>query len=206
MSVHALILAGGGGERLGGVRKADLRLGNRSLISRVASRLAGQCDDIVVSLPVDGQLRPLPFAATVLRDDPGGLRGPVAGLARMVAHIGESQPDALIVSVAVDTPFFPEDFVKRALPMLAPGVGCVVSAYGGDVYPTNAVWRVAELERALGGLTEAEKSPSLRRICAACGAVALDYGLNSAFNPFANINTLADLLALSHRLAAQTDI
>ncbi|MFN4211385.1 MAG: NTP transferase domain-containing protein, partial [Devosia sp.] len=36
---HAVIIAGGRGERLGGVRKADLRLGGRRLVDRVADEL-----------------------------------------------------------------------------------------------------------------------------------------------------------------------
>ncbi len=188
-----LILAGGTGTRLGGVRKSDLRLGNRPLWQWAARRLGGQAKPILLS--VASETQPIPADLIALPDAPGGLTGPAAGLlagARWCAEKGEE----LLVSVAVDTPLFPLDFVSRAQPSLAGNLGCVVGEYGGRDYPTNALWHVPALFNALEGEVRGAKGPRLRDIATKVGAVPCGYD-DSPFNPFAGLNTVADLLALS---------
>lgn len=96
-----LVLAGGGGTRLGGVDKAGLQVGGRSLLDRVLEARAAAAQVVVVG-PVDvpsGVLQ-------VVEDPPGG--GPVAGIAAGVAALAEVPHRAAAapwtVVIAVDQP------------------------------------------------------------------------------------------------------
>lgn len=51
MRATALILAGGGGTRLGGVSKAFLQVGGKTLVERCVDQAAGIVDEVIVGLP-----------------------------------------------------------------------------------------------------------------------------------------------------------
>ena len=192
--VHAVILAGGAGERLGGVRKADLRIGGRRLADRVAAALGDVAAPILFS--TGPKPRPAPAGMMAVPDLPAPLGGPLAGLAAAVAELQRRGiGDGLLVSVAVDTPFLPADFVT----VMQDGLGEAPAAYaswGEAFYPPNAVWRIAALpEQVLAG-----RAPgSLKALHRALGSRAVDWTEGQAADPFANLNTLADLMALGRR-------
>jgi molybdopterin-guanine dinucleotide biosynthesis protein A len=196
MRIAAVILAGGKGERLGGVNKALLDIGGRSLLERALTAVAP-------SVPIVLATGRLDFAAPGTLsvpdlDTPVG--GPLAGLAAAVARLRDAPPDWLL-SLAVDTPFFPADFTARAL-ATAPAAPALVAAYGGQLYPTNTLWRfdaVADLpERLRAGAAP----PSLMRFGTALGWVPLDYAATTPDNPFLNANTPEELALLRRRAAS----
>lgn len=195
--ISGLILAGGSGRRLGGVRKGDLRLGNTPLRQWTISRLAPQVDTLLFSVAQDR--RTGDDGLIDLPDAPDGVTGPAAGLLAGARWTSARDPEALMVSVSVDTPFFPPDFVTRALAMISPDVGCIVAGYGGRDYPTNALWNVTRLLEVLEGEIPAPKGPRLRDVAKRIGVAVCSYD-GHAINPFAGINTLPDLLALSRLL------
>jgi molybdopterin-guanine dinucleotide biosynthesis protein A len=199
MKIVGLILAGGEGRRLGGVRKAHLRLGNRALLDWVSPALEGQCGSIVVSSGPGG-VSLAPDLVSV-PDADNGITGPAAGLLAGALWVREHAPGSLMLSVSVDTPFWPEDFAARATPLLTGDTHCVVSAFKDRDYPTNALWRPDPLIKHLAGIPPAPRGPRIRDIQAALGARRLDYAQVSADNPFVGVNDLGDLLAFSRRLA-----
>lgn len=194
---HAVILAGGAGERLGGVRKAELRIGGRRLAERVAAALGDV--DVPILFSTGPKPRPAPEGMVALPDLPAPLGGPLAGLAAAAAELRRRGiDDGLLVSVAVDTPFLPADFVT----VMQDGLGEAPSAYaiwGEAFHPPNAVWRIAALaelpEQVLAGRAPA----SLKALHRALGSRAVDWRAGHAADPFANLNTLTDLLALGRR-------
>ncbi len=135
-----MILAGGTGRRMGGADKAFLTLGARFLIDRVVERLDPQVEQLAISANGD----PVRFAAqhcTVLPDEHplGPLSGILAAL-DWAAAAGATH----VVSVAVDTPFFPADLVPRLL--LAAeisGTPIALAESEGQVHPTFGLWPVA---------------------------------------------------------------
>lgn len=192
-----LILAGGSGRRLGGVRKGDLRLGNVTLLTHVVAALRPQCETILISVgsgDIAGGSELIP-----LFDAPDGVAGPAAGLLAGARWCDRNSSGASMVSVSVDTPFLPDDFVPRALDLLDTEVGCVVAAYGGNDYPTNALWRADSLLTHLDAIPFAPRGPRLQDVQAALDGCRLDYSDIAPVNPFAGINQLADLLALETR-------
>lgn len=187
-----VILAGGRGQRLGGVNKAFIEIGGQRLIDRVA-RVVGDCDPIVVSI---GRMSPqtalLPGVRQV-SDIQTDFGGPLAGVAAVIEVLDNCNCE-LLLTVAVDTPFFPPDFLTRAMAALG-GAPAIVAAYAGQPYPTNALWRLASLRGLPDQIRNGSAPRSLKRLAEALGAARLDYSDLSPDDPFANINTAADLAA-----------
>jgi molybdopterin-guanine dinucleotide biosynthesis protein A len=194
--IAAVILAGGRGERLGGVNKAMLEIGGRRLVDWALGAAHG-CDPVVLAV---GQLD-FEVAGTLrVRDLLTDYGGPLAGVAAAVDHLIDDPPD-LLLSLAVDTPFFPADFIDRATPLLA-AAQAVVASYAGQDYPTNVLWRFEALSN-LPILVRSGTAPhSLKRLAADLGAARLDYVTLAANDPFMNANTPEDLAILRARAAA----
>ena len=193
--IAAVILAGGRGERLGGVNKALIEIGGQKLIERAVEAIAG-CDPILVAV---GRR---PFATAGLRqviDLPGDYAGPLAGVAAAVEAL-RSDPPKLLLSLAVDTPFFPRDFLRRATSALI-GASAVVGAFGAQDYPTNALWRFDAIRTLPTEVRAGTAQRSLKRLAAALSAARLDYLGVSADDPFANVNTPEELAILRDRIA-----
>jgi molybdopterin-guanine dinucleotide biosynthesis protein A len=194
--ISGLILAGGQGRRLGHVDKARLRLGGQTLLDHAAARLRPQCADVFV---VGGETT-LPGLA--LLDDDGG--GPLSGLLAAFRHAGKSAaPPDWLVTVPVDSPFFPTDFVARALVIAEDDADVVVGSWGGTLYPVCALWRRAALGRLSDHLAQSADR-SVRGFLDTLRWVSLDYADRSD-NPFFNINRARDLLAARQHLARNPD-
>lgn len=194
----AVILAGGRGERLGGTNKAMIEIGGRRLIERVHAALGG-CEPVLVAA---GQT---PFAFDKLRsvsDLDGDYAGPLAGVAAAVAALEGTQAEWLL-SVAVDTPFFPADFHARA-EALTTNVDAVLGAFGEQDYPTNALWRLGTIRTLPDAVWNGTAPHSLKRLAAGLRSVRLDYAAVAAEDPFANANTPEDLINLRRRDSRMT--
>lgn len=83
-SYDAIVLAGGGGRRLGGVDKAGIRVGDSTLLARALDAVAGAANRVVV-----GPARVLPAGVIGAWEDPPG-GGPVAAIEAGLAKLAES--------------------------------------------------------------------------------------------------------------------
>lgn len=203
--VVAVVLAGGRGERLGGTVKANLRIGGVPLLARVTRAIGTRAAAVLVA---HGGHDPAAMALADIHvpipDLPADYGGPLAGLAAAVDWcIRQPRPAEFLLAVAVDTPFFPADFLPRALAAIAPGGTAVTARCAGQDYPTDSLWRLSAV-RALPGEVRAGTAPrSLRRYAAAIGAIPLDWPEGPAGDPFASLNTPEDRLALEARAALE---
>lgn len=103
----AVVLAGGGAERLGGTDKGALRHRGRTLLQHALAAVDA-ADEIVVVGP---EVR-TPGPVTFVRESPPG-GGPLAGLAAGIAAL-EKAHDRVVV-LAVDMPHVTADTVGRLL-------------------------------------------------------------------------------------------
>ena len=191
--VFGLVLAGGEGSRLGGVRKADLRIGGMRLVQRVATVFEGKTTETFIA---SGQADMSGLALTSIRDESGEPKGPLAGIRAAVRHLEQRiDPDDLLVTAAVDTPFLPPDYIER-LGNAAVKTGAAFAAWGESIYPTNSAWRLAALRHALEDTSE---SAGPKAILRQLGATRVDWSADASADPFANINTLDELIALQRR-------
>jgi molybdopterin-guanine dinucleotide biosynthesis protein A len=191
MRIAAVVLAGGKGERLGGANKALLPIGTERFIDRAVAAIGG-CDPRL--LAVGRERFDAPDGLTQVLDLETGYGGPLAGVAAAVEHLAR-EPVDLLLSLAVDTPLFPRDFLARALPLLD-AAPAVIASYGGQEYPTNGLWRLSHVSGLPAGLRAGTAPHSLKRVASQLGAARLDYTQLSDFDPFRNANTPEDLAFL----------
>jgi len=197
----AVILAGGKGERLGGVIKANLEIGGLRLLARATQAVSGSASSILVAHGgLDPALMDLTEQHVPIPDLASDYAGPLAGVAAAVAWcVGQPSPPAYLVSLAVDTPFFPHDFVARALAAIGTTTPAVIARYGTQDYPTNALWRLASISALPARVADGTAPHSLKRLGAELGAIHLDWPPDENGDPFANANTPTDLQALKAR-------
>ena len=195
-AIAALILAGGKGERLGGVNKALLTIGDTRFIDRAMAVTEGCAPKLLAVGRTGFEAPPELIQIADLDTD---YAGPLAGVAAAVEHLAGTTAEMLF-SLAVDTPLFPRDFLTRALPLLGTA-SAVLAAYGEQDYPTNALWRLDALATLPHGIRTGTAPRSLKRLAEGLGAVRLDYAALSNFDPFRNANTPEDLAFL--RAAAE---
>ncbi len=189
-----VILAGGLARRMGGGDKGRLSIGGKTLLDHVRARLAGQVDAMALNANGD-PLRfadlGLPVIADSIPDYAGPLAGVLAGLDWAAAEGAET-----IVTVAADTPFFPETLVADLQAAAAAAGAPIALATTPDPergrvrHPTFGLWPVAlrdDLRRALEG--------GLRKVVLWTephGATEAVFD-TAAGNPFFNVNTPEDL-------------
>lgn len=186
MNIFGVILAGGEGRRMGGADKALLPLGGRPLVAHVADRLGPQVAALAISANGD-PARLAGLGLPVLADARpcGPLAGVLAGL-----RWAEGQGATALVSVAVDTPFFPCDLVPRlCLAAESTPAGLAIAESGGRLHPTFALWPVM-LAPALAAFLASGAKPRVMDFARAQGAAAAPWAGEEAF---LNLNTPEDL-------------
>jgi molybdenum cofactor guanylyltransferase len=197
----AVILAGGRGRRMGGVAKARLMLGGRSLLDHVLRRLAGQVSQIAVSANDSAIVADLPL----LPDAHDDRRGPLAGVLAGMIWARDRAGLRRIVSLPVDCPFLPRDLVGRFLETAEEtGAAIVVAASGGSEHPTVALWDLA-LAEPLRGVVEAGTDLSVRRFYRAFRFAICDFDLRG-LDPFFDVNTPEDLARAEDALRMGEDL
>jgi molybdenum cofactor guanylyltransferase len=157
MQLAGIVLAGGQSTRMGGQDKCLLKLDGKTLLQRSVDKLMPQVDVIAINAnsDEDGYLHP---GLPVLRDSFQGFAGPLAGVLTGMewAHMrGASH----VVTVAADTPFFPDDFTAKMQTALSTQSGEIAIAETSDTggkffnHPTFGIWPVSlrdDLRGALG--------------------------------------------------------
>ncbi len=133
MSYAAIILAGGRGERLGGVDKAALSYRDATLLDHVLSVVDDAAQVVVV-----GPEKDRPGVVFAREDPPGG--GPLAGLAAGLAHVTEDW----VAVLAVDQPGLTKNTIERLRDARA---NAVLS--DDRTQWLIGFWNVAELRAAL---------------------------------------------------------
>lgn len=197
--VAALILAGGRGERLGGTIKSELEIGGKRLLERVAAALEGCAPLLVAHGRIDPASLRLLAGMIAVPDLDGDYAGPLAGMGGAVAYLNTlPTPPDYLVSVAVDTPFVPPEFVDWLRSALLDGP-CAIAAYADQPFPTNAIWRPALLRELPEQIRAGTAPRSLKSLSAELGGHLAEWPVSPAGDPFANINTPTELAEMRHR-------
>lgn len=182
---------------MGGADKALLALGGRPLLARCIDRFEPQVERLALS--ANGpSARFAGFGLPVLPDDPalgrlGPLSGVLAGL-KWAAPLGATA----LVTVAVDTPFFPPDLVPRlCLAAETATQGCAIAATQGRPHPTFALWPIGAAP-ALAAFLASGASPRVMDFATAQQAALAPFPADGSFD---NLNTPQDLAQAKARLA-----
>ncbi|KOG21211.1 NTP transferase domain-containing protein [Streptomyces viridochromogenes] len=166
VAYDAVVLAGGGARRLGGVDKPGVRVGGRPLLDRVLAACADARTTVVVAEP-----RPTARPVAWAREDPPG-GGPLAALDAGLRQTTAEQ----VVVLSADLPFLDEGTVRRLLAALrtSGADGALLTDVGGRDQPLVAAYRAPVLRRELAALTRGNDGLTglpLRRLTGALGLV-----------------------------------
>jgi molybdopterin-guanine dinucleotide biosynthesis protein A len=161
--VTLAIIAGGKGERLGGVAKGLLEVEGRTVLERVLglSRLFGE----VLLVANDAA----PYARFGVRTVADVVRGRGAPGGVHAALVGARTE--WVLAVACDMPFVSEAAVRVLLDARAPEVDAVAFTVAGRVEPLLALYRKTLAEK--WGETLRTEEPSLRQLLAGCRTKSL---------------------------------
>ncbi len=201
-----LVLAGGLATRMGGGDKALLKIGGRTILSRVLARLSPYCESIVLNANGDPS-RFSDYGLPVIADSVPDFAGPLAGILAGMEWARTHRPEIEWIATAPgDSPFLPEDLVPRlhhAARIAERPVACCKS--GEWRHPATAIWRTSlydDLREALivGGLRKME-------VWADRHGVAIAEWPDEPFDYFFNVNRPEDLrdaeLVVEHYPAAR---
>ncbi|MEA2828135.1 MAG: hypothetical protein QOG43_2574 [Actinomycetota bacterium] len=179
--VVAVVLAGGGGRRMGGVDKAGLVVDGRTLLDRVLAAASGVAGRLVVV----GPPRTVSLERAVIfvhEDPPGG--GPVPAVAAALDATGGAR---VVLVLAVDLPLLTTADLSRLVDRLQaadPSVGAVAAADpGGRPNPLLAAYRAEVLAGSDGRPGRAAKD------LLPPGVEVVELGPRATLN----VNTPADL-------------
>jgi molybdenum cofactor guanylyltransferase len=137
--IAGAILAGGQSRRMG-EDKARFHLGGVTLLERAIERFKPQVASLIINVheetPDLGR-----YGLSVVEDAEGHHQGPLAGLLAALCWARENH-FAWLVTVAVDTPFFPRDLVTR-LVEAAQDHDMAVARSGQRLHPVFGLWKTA---------------------------------------------------------------
>jgi molybdopterin-guanine dinucleotide biosynthesis protein A len=193
--IAGCVLAGGQSRRMG-EDKARLVLDGAPLLDLAIARLKPQVPAVIVNrhdlkVAIDAQGLP------VVTDAAGDHQGPLAGLRAALDWAGHHGFTS-VVTVAVDTPFFPRDLVAK-LVGAAHGLDMAVASSGGRLHPVFGLWKVTLAPALLDFMQGSRRS--VQDWALAHGAGIAEW-TPLPYDPFFNINTPEDI-EMALRLRAE---
>jgi molybdenum cofactor guanylyltransferase len=179
MKILGAIIAGGQSRRMGGVEKAFLQLGSKTLIEHVVARLTPQVDDVIINANGDAAR----FHGVVVPDAITHIQTPLVGLHAVLAYA--KNYDA-VLTVPSDGPFLPLDLKQKLCG------GAAIACSGGQAHYLTGFWPVslfAKLEDAIlnRGLVR------MQDWVLECQAAKVEWEV-TPHDPFFNINTPDDVV------------
>jgi molybdenum cofactor guanylyltransferase len=182
-----VILAGGLSRRMGGGDKTLVMLGDRTILQRIADRLAMQVKRVVLSANGDPE-RFKDFDGTIIADVGPAGEGPLAGILAAM-RLAAAEGYANIVTVPGDAPFLPLDLVISLQ---------AVQAVPEKLHPVAGLWPTS-LADELEAFLQTEDRRVRNFVKARSFAVA-EFDVDPV-DPFFNVNTPADLEEAERMLA-----
>jgi molybdopterin-guanine dinucleotide biosynthesis protein A len=195
-----VLLAGGLARRMGGGDKPMRRIGGRTILERVISRLKPQCDELILNANGD-PARFAAFGLPVIADNVENFPGPLAGILAALDWTAAHRPDvSCVFSAAADCPFLPRDLVARlAEALVNESAQLAVAASGGQSHPVIGLWRVGLRDELRHALVQ-EDVRKIDRWTARYTLATVTWP-SEPLDPFFNANTMDDI-AEAERLAA----
>ena len=183
MTIAGLVLANGLSRRMGR-EKATLKLGGKTLASRAVDTLRLQRMVEEVALNASGDPARFETNAPLVEDAFPDHAGPLSGIQAGLEWANSEGHDRLL-SVAIDTPFFPEDLADELSKSDAP----IVVAKTYRLHPVFALWDVSLAADLHAFLDRGRRK--IMEFVEGYSYVTCSFGV-SAVDPFFNVNTPED--------------
>jgi molybdopterin-guanine dinucleotide biosynthesis protein A len=185
---------------MGGGDKPMRAIAGRTILDRVITRLAPQCDGLIINANGD-PARFASFGLPVVADDVADFPGPLAGILAALDWTAANRPEvSLVLSAAADCPFLPRDLVARLhQSLIEQNARLAVAASDGQSHPVIGLWSVA-LRDELHHSLVVEDIRKIDRWTARYPLATVAWPATPV-DPFFNANTVEDI-AEAERLAA----
>ncbi len=200
-TICGVILAGGKSRRMAGKDKAFLRIGKKNLLERAIENLDKQLETLAINTnSKDNNFNY--YGLPVLRDIVPGYLGPLAGLQTSMSW-AEKKGYKNVLTVAVDTPFFPSNLVNKMKKEMIESQANIVLARSFSeehknfiVHPVFGLWSVS-LKRNLTDSLEKGTRKVLDWVY--CHSTEYVTFQDEDIDPFFNINKNEDLEFLKRK-------
>lgn len=180
-----------------GREKAFIALAGKPLLSHVLQRLLPQVAAVVINANGD-PARFVDYGQRVVADKRNGFLGPLAGVEAAFATL---ESDWLL-SIPVDTPFFPADLAIKMSQLASKEGVPVVAESGGRLHPVITLWPRSILPKISAALDNKElklndwfANHEHAKLCFASEPGSID--------PFFNINRPEDQARAEEQIAWQ---
>jgi molybdopterin-guanine dinucleotide biosynthesis protein A len=181
--------------------KASVALAGRTLLDRVIDQLTPQVSAIAVNADVTPDICNRPFIPDIIP----GKAGPMAGIHAAMAYGATLPAVTHIVTVSVDSPFFPVDLVDWLAAAIDTPNKIAVATSEGRIHPVFGLWAVSlagDLETWIASDEKHRVRDFLLRHDVTEVAFPLHPTRASLLDPFFNINTPDDLVEAERWLEA----
>jgi molybdopterin-guanine dinucleotide biosynthesis protein A len=190
-NIPGVVLAGGRSSRMGR-DKASVALAGRTLLDRVIDQQTPQVSAIAVNADVTPDICNRPFIPDIIP----GKAGPMAGIHAAMAYGATLPAVTHIVTVSVDSPFFPVDLVDWLAAAIDTPNKIAVATSEGRIHPVFGLWAVSlagDLETWIASDEKHRVRDFLLRHDVTEVAFPLRPTRASLLDPFFNVNTPDDL-------------
>ncbi len=195
INLPSVILAGGRSQRMKRKDKSFLEVGNKTLLGMTIERLQSQSHRVAINTNSYSS-KYKRYGLPILRDQLGGFFGPLAGILTAMKWAGDIGYEK-VITVAVDTPLFPENLLKELYKKMEESNSDIVFAASStnhkqkkNLHPVFGLWKtylhddlMRELERGVRKVTLWSARHKTSSVCFA----------NDLSDPFFNINTPNDI-------------
>jgi len=190
--ICAVILTGGQSSRMGGGIKSLKKFNNKLIFDRIFENLQNQVQKIIIN---SNDLENLfaNYNVEVIKDSIEGFLGPLAGIHAALEWSTINEPHInWLITVPGDTPFIPNDLVKKLLDKAKnDGHKIVLAQSNAKTHPIIGVWHSSLYESLKNDLNS-----GVRKILDWASKHPLGYAefINSKYDPFFNINYEEDII------------
>ncbi|MET0277828.1 MAG: molybdenum cofactor guanylyltransferase MobA [Pseudorhodoplanes sp.] len=186
-----LVLAGGLARRMGGGDKALIEVGGKTILARVLSTIAPQCEAIILNANGD-TTRFATFGLPVVSDDIPDFAGPLAGILAGLDWMATHRPgQQWMVSVPGDCPFLPADLIARLHVAREQAGTPLACAKSGDWrHPVVGLWNVSLRDDLRHAIVDEDLHKI--EIWTARHGIAIAEWPDRPVDPFFNVNTPED--------------
>ena len=190
--ICAVILTGGQSSRMGGGIKSLKKFNNKLIFDRIFENLQSQVQKIIIN---SNDLEDLfaNYNVEVIKDSIGDFLGPLAGIHAALEWLNIKEPHInWLITVPGDTPFIPNDLVKKLLDKAKNSRHKIVLAQSNEkTHPIIGVWHSSLYESLKNDLNS-----GVRKILDWASKHPMGYAdfTNSKYDPFFNINYEEDMI------------
>ena len=188
--IGCVIMAGGKSSRMNSIDKTLMKINEQTLLSIAINKATHQTKYIVLNSNRDPSIFQN-YNITVIKDTILNHPGPLAGVLTGIEWFYKNNKKIKwVVSVPVDSPFFPNNLIKRLYETVVKSKKLIgVSSSNGRNHPVFSIWHISLMQPLQEALNN-----NIRKIdlfTKSYNPAAVDF--SSSVDPFFNINTPEDL-------------